>query len=113
MPCGPGAADGAQAANFPFCTIKPNVARVEVHDPRLDRLAALNGSAKCAPSQASGTAASLPPSSVRPRTVLPQLEFVDIAGLIEGAAKGAGLGNQCAPLAPRARSRRAHRRPQS
>lgn len=63
----------AQAANFPFCTIEPNTGRVAVPDPRLDQLAALAGS----------------------RQVLPTyLEFVDIAGLVRGASKGEGLGNQ-------------------
>ncbi len=63
----------AQAANFPFCTIEPNVGRVAVPDPRLDKLAALAKSAKIIPTQ---------------------LEFVDIAGLVKGASKGEGLGNQ-------------------
>ncbi|NMM45753.1 redox-regulated ATPase YchF [Rhodospirillaceae bacterium KN72] len=63
----------AQAANFPFCTIEPNVGRVGVPDPRLDRLAELAGSQKIIPTQ---------------------LEFVDIAGLVKGASKGEGLGNQ-------------------
>lgn len=63
----------AQAANYPFCTIEPNVGRVAVPDPRLDKLAAIAGSAKTIPTQ---------------------LEFVDIAGLVRGAAKGEGLGNQ-------------------
>ncbi|MDE1900226.1 MAG: redox-regulated ATPase YchF [Alphaproteobacteria bacterium] len=63
----------AQAANYPFCTIEPNVGRVSVPDERLDRLAAIAGSAKIIPTQ---------------------LEFVDIAGLVRGAARGEGLGNQ-------------------
>ena len=63
----------AQAANYPFCTIEPNVGRVAVPDPRLDRLAAIAKSAKIVPTQ---------------------LEFVDIAGLVQGASKGEGLGNQ-------------------
>lgn len=63
----------AQAANFPFCTIEPNVGRVAVPDSRLDIIAKLGGSAKIVPSQ---------------------LEFVDIAGLVKGASKGEGLGNQ-------------------
>ncbi|MBI2233678.1 MAG: redox-regulated ATPase YchF [Micavibrio aeruginosavorus] len=63
----------AQAANFPFCTIEPNVGRVAVPDERLDMIAKLGGSAKIVPSQ---------------------LEFVDIAGLVAGASKGEGLGNQ-------------------
>lgn len=63
----------AEAANYPFCTIEPNTGRVSVPDPRLDRLAILAKSA----------------------TVIPtQLEFVDIAGLVRGASKGEGLGNQ-------------------
>jgi GTP-binding protein YchF len=67
------ATQAAQAANYPFCTIEPNVGRVAVPDPRLDRLAAIASSAK---------------------TVNTQLEFVDIAGLVKGASKGEGLGNQ-------------------
>jgi len=63
----------AQAANFPFCTIEPNTGRVGVPDPRLDKLAELAKSAKVIPTQ---------------------LEFVDIAGLVKGASKGEGLGNQ-------------------
>ncbi len=63
----------AQAANYPFCTIEPNVGNVAVPDPRLDRLAAIAGSA---------------------RIVETQLGFVDIAGLVRGASKGEGLGNQ-------------------
>ena len=63
----------AQAANFPFCTIEPNVGEVAVPDPRLDRLAAIAGS----------------------RQVIPtRLTFVDIAGLVRGASRGEGLGNQ-------------------
>ena len=63
----------AEAANYPFCTIEPNTGRVAVPDPRLDQLASLAKSA----------------------TVIPtQLEFVDIAGLVRGASKGEGLGNQ-------------------
>jgi ribosome-binding ATPase len=63
----------AQAANYPFCTIDPNVGVVPVPDARLDRLSAL----------------------FRPvRTVPTTLEFVDIAGLVAGASKGEGLGNQ-------------------
>ena len=63
----------AQAANFPFCTIEPNTGRVAVPDARLDKLAEM----------------------VKPKTVTPtQLEFVDIAGLVKGASKGEGLGNQ-------------------
>ncbi|HLW27977.1 MAG TPA: redox-regulated ATPase YchF [Kiloniellales bacterium] len=63
----------AEAANYPFCTIEPNVGRVAVPDPRLERLAAISGSAKIIPTQ---------------------LEFVDIAGLVRGASRGEGLGNQ-------------------
>ncbi len=67
------ATQAAQAANYPFCTIEPNVGRVAVPDPRLDKLAAIASSAK---------------------VVNTQLEFVDIAGLVKGASKGEGLGNQ-------------------
>jgi GTP-binding protein YchF len=63
----------AQAANYPFCTIEPNVGRIAVPDPRLERLAAIGKSAKIVPTS---------------------LEFVDIAGLVRGASKGEGLGNQ-------------------
>ena len=63
----------AQAANFPFCTIEPNVGRVAVPDDRLDVLAKIAKSAKIIPTQ---------------------LEFVDIAGLVRGASKGEGLGNK-------------------
>ena len=63
----------AEAANYPFCTIEPNTGRVAVPDPRLDQLAVLAKSANVIPTQ---------------------LEFVDIAGLVRGAAKGEGLGNQ-------------------
>ncbi|WP_337996852.1 redox-regulated ATPase YchF [Oleispirillum naphthae] len=63
----------AQAANFPFCTIEPNVGRVAVPDERLATLAEMAKSAKIIPTQ---------------------LEFVDIAGLVRGASKGEGLGNQ-------------------
>jgi GTP-binding protein YchF len=63
----------AQAANYPFCTIEPNVGNVGVPDPRLDKLAAIASSAKIIPTQ---------------------LSFVDIAGLVRGASKGEGLGNQ-------------------
>ncbi len=64
---------GAESANYPFCTIEPNVGVVPVPDARLDRLAALSKSQKIVP------------------TVI---EFMDIAGLVEGASKGEGLGNQ-------------------
>lgn len=67
------ATQAAQAANFPFCTIEPNVGRVAVPDPRLDIIAKLGASAKIVPAQ---------------------MEFVDIAGLVKGASKGEGLGNQ-------------------
>ena len=63
----------AQAANYPFCTIEPNIGNVAVPDARLDKLAAIAGSAKIIPTQ---------------------LAFVDIAGLVRGASKGEGLGNQ-------------------
>src|SRR5579872_56387 len=63
----------AQAANYPFCTIEPNVGEVAVPDPRLDKLAALAKSATIVPTR---------------------LTFVDIAGLVRGASKGEGLGNQ-------------------
>lgn len=63
----------AQAANFPFCTIEPNVGKVALPDERLDQIAKIGGSQKIVPSQ---------------------LEFVDIAGLVKGASKGEGLGNQ-------------------
>ena len=63
----------AQAANYPFCTIEPNVGQVGVPDERLDKLAAIAASAKVIPTQ---------------------LGFVDIAGLVRGASKGEGLGNQ-------------------
>ncbi len=63
----------AQAANYPFCTIEPNVGNVGVPDERLATLAAIAGSAKI---------------------IETQLAFVDIAGLVRGASKGEGLGNQ-------------------
>jgi GTP-binding protein YchF len=63
----------AQAANYPFCTIEPNIGRVSVPDDRLEKLAAIAHSAKIVPTQ---------------------LEFVDIAGLVRGAARGEGLGNK-------------------
>lgn len=63
----------AQAANYPFCTIEPNVGQVAVPDERLDKIAAIAKSAK---------------------VIATQLGFVDIAGLVKGASKGEGLGNQ-------------------
>lgn len=64
---------GIEAANYPFCTIEPNVGIVEVPDPRLDELSKI----------------------VKPQRVQPAIvEFVDIAGLVAGASKGEGLGNQ-------------------
>ena len=61
------------AENFPFCTIEPNIARVNIPDARLDQLAAL----------------------VNPEKVIPSfMEFVDIAGLVKGAHSGEGLGNK-------------------
>ena len=63
----------AQAANFPFCTIEPNVGEVAVPDPRLERLAGIAGSKQVIPAR---------------------MTFVDIAGLVKGASKGEGLGNQ-------------------
>jgi GTP-binding protein YchF len=67
------ASAAAAAANFPFCTIEPNVGRVAVPDERLRCIAAIARSAKVVPTQ---------------------LEFVDIAGLVAGASRGEGLGNQ-------------------
>ncbi|MFD2204276.1 redox-regulated ATPase YchF [Kiloniella antarctica] len=63
----------AEAANYPFCTIEPNVGRVSVPDPRLDQIAKIANSQKIIPTQ---------------------LEFVDIAGLVRGASKGEGMGNE-------------------
>ena len=63
----------AQAANYPFCTIEPNVGQVAVPDARLEKIAGIAKSAKVVPTQ---------------------LAFVDIAGLVKGASKGEGLGNQ-------------------
>ena len=63
----------AQAANYPFCTIEPNVGQVSVPDERLEKIAGIAKSAKTIPTQ---------------------LAFVDIAGLVKGASKGEGLGNQ-------------------
>ncbi|MGD0586913.1 MAG: redox-regulated ATPase YchF [Oryzomonas sp.] len=64
---------GAESANYPFCTIDPNVGIVQVPDPRMDRLSAI-----------------VKPQKVQPTTI----EFVDIAGLVKGASSGEGLGNQ-------------------
>src|ERR1700716_3622 len=64
---------GIAAENYPFCTIEPNVGIVELPDPRLDGLAGI----------------------VQPERIVPAIvEFVDIAGLVAGASKGEGLGNQ-------------------
>lgn len=64
---------GIEAANFPFCTIEPHTGVVAMPDPRLEQLAAI----------------------VKPQRILPtSMEFVDIAGLVKGASKGEGLGNQ-------------------
>ena len=63
----------AEAANYPFCTIEPNIGEVSVPDPRLERLAGIAGSA---------------------RTIPTKLTFVDIAGLVRGASTGEGLGNK-------------------
>src|ERR1035437_4844822 len=64
---------GAESANYPFCTIDPNVGIVQVPDSRMDRLSAI----------------------VKPQKILPTtIEFVDIAGLVKGASSGEGLGNQ-------------------
>lgn len=63
----------AEAANYPFCTIEPNVGRVPVPDPRIDQLAEISGSADRIPAM---------------------IDFVDIAGLVKGASRGEGLGNR-------------------
>jgi hypothetical protein len=63
----------AQAANYPFCTIEPNVGDVAVPEPRLEKLAAIGGSKEIIPAR---------------------INFVDVAGLVRGASKGEGLGNQ-------------------
>src|SRR3954465_452545 len=63
----------AQAANYPFCTIEPNTGEVAVPDPRMQKLAAIAGSKEIIPTR---------------------ISFVDIAGLVRGASKGEGLGNQ-------------------
>ncbi|MEG1805337.1 MAG: GTPase, partial [Clostridia bacterium] len=64
---------GAESANYPFCTIEPNVGIVDVPDERLNKLAKLYDSKKITPTQ---------------------IEFVDIAGLVKGASRGEGLGNK-------------------
>jgi GTP-binding protein YchF len=64
---------GAESANYPFCTIDPNVGIVQVPDPRMDQLSAI-----------------VHPQKIQPTTI----EFVDIAGLVKGASSGEGLGNQ-------------------
>src|SRR5688572_31483535 len=66
-------AAGAQSANYPFCTVEPNVGIVSVPDPRLDALARMTGSRQ---------------------TIFTDLRIVDIAGLVRGASQGEGLGNQ-------------------
>src|ERR1700722_13695345 len=63
----------AEASNYPFCTIDPNIGIVDVFDPRLHVLSAISHSSKI---------------------VYATIKFVDIAGLVEGASKGEGLGNQ-------------------
>lgn len=64
---------GIKVANFPFCTIRPNIAVVPMPDPRINQLATI----------------------IKPERIIPAtIEFVDIAGLVKGAARGAGLGNQ-------------------
>ena len=67
------ASKNAQAANFPFCTIDPNIGIVDVPDKRLDQLSKLSGSKK---------------------KIFTNITFVDIAGLVKGASKGEGLGNK-------------------
>ena len=67
------ATQAAQAANYPFCTIEPNIGRVAVPDKRLEELASIQKTEKI---------------------IANQLEFVDIAGLVKGASRGEGLGNQ-------------------
>ena len=64
---------GAESANYPFCTIDPNVGIVQVPDPRMDQLSAI-----------------VKPQKIQPTTI----EFLDIAGLVKGASAGEGLGNQ-------------------
>jgi GTP-binding protein YchF len=66
-------AAGAEAQNYPFCTIEPNIGVVSLQDPRLDKIAEL----------------------IKPKQVIPTaVEFLDIAGLVKGASEGEGLGNQ-------------------
>ena len=63
----------AQAANYPFCTIEPNIGDVAVPEHRLDKIAKIGGSAQIIPAR---------------------MNFVDIAGLVKGASQGEGMGNQ-------------------
>src|SRR4029079_3972546 len=63
----------AEASNYPFCTIDPNIGIVDVYDPRLEALSALSGSK---------------------RIIYAAMQFVDIAGLVAGASQGEGLGNK-------------------
>ena len=63
----------AQAENYPFCTIEPNIGKIAIPEPRLDKLAKIASSEKVIPAQ---------------------IDFADIAGLVRGASKGEGLGNQ-------------------
>ena len=63
----------AEAKNYPFCTIEPNIGKVSVNDMRLNKISEISKSAS---------------------TIFNQLEFVDIAGLVKGASKGEGLGNK-------------------
>ena len=63
----------AESKNYPFCTIEPNVGKVEIKDERLDKISKISNSEK---------------------KIYNQLEFVDIAGLVKGASKGEGLGNK-------------------
>src|SRR5213595_164768 len=75
----------AQAANYPFCTIEPNTGDVALPEPRLNVLAEIAGSKEIIPSR---------------------ITFVDIAGLVRGASKGEGLGNQFLALSPGSCARR-------
>ena len=63
----------AQAENYPFCTIEPNIGKIAIPEPRLDKLAKIASSEK---------------------VIAAQIDFADIAGLVRGASKGEGLGNQ-------------------